>query len=275
MPLTAVAIRVSCPLAPRYAPVPPVIVLLPLGESFGETREPSSASDVTVGPMSDDFDLDDIALQFPERLRFWRIVFRTERVFGRLPVLIVTPAVVSLFATVWAVSHPSEVERHSVVALVPQSFGDVLVNALFGGFVAVLAVAGAVSLAAWAWYRLAGDPTWTADYAEVVTPGDAYKPLMFFELRCSGPIPVDPRSLGAVAAHVMLPFVEQDLGLREVKAFGGRDMTHRQTPCGPDSAHVAEGGAWALADSLVRAQRGAPDSRTSARPREGERRSDG
>jgi hypothetical protein len=138
--------------------------------------------------------------RFPRWRVFWRTWSGTEQRLGTLPMVIVTPAVVSLFATVWAVSNPSEIERRGVVRLVPQPLVNVVMNALFGGVVGVLAVIGVVFVGVWIWYRLlVGDATWDARY------GETTHEFMFFDLRCKPPVPVASSTLGAVECMVKTP----------------------------------------------------------------------
>lgn len=120
--------------------------------------------------------------QFPRFAVFWRTWIMTGRVLGSLPMVIVTPTLAALVATVLAAATPptTTIQRHAV--LIPPSLGDSVASAVVGAAVGILAVVAIVWCGVWLWYRITGaDREWEAVYA--ATDGDGE---MQFELRSKG-----------------------------------------------------------------------------------------
>jgi hypothetical protein len=126
---------------------------------------------------------------------YWRLVLRTERALGRLPMLLLIPVGGAFVGTAWSVTHPSlKIENGLIVG--QASFWEVLLGALVGGVVIFFALIGVMFAVGWFYYRVLdrGDDVWEAVYVD----GN-------FELRCKAENPVHVRDLGAVECRVRMP----------------------------------------------------------------------
>jgi hypothetical protein len=141
----------------------------------------------------------------PQRLRKWRVGARvvadTERELGSLPMVLLTPVIAAVFATVVAVHEPSTHVHDGVV--VGPSLLEALRYAVEGALGSILFVVVLVALLMWLPYRIAGDPVWKA----VGPRGSEQGPpeLWYFKLRRGGPHPADPGVLGALEFAVRMP----------------------------------------------------------------------
>ena len=93
---------------------------------------------------------------------FWRLVFWTEQMLGKLPMVLLMPVIGAIIGTAWAVSHPfKSFVRHGIVVS-HSTFWHVLLLAVIGGVGGIVVLAGLVVLCGIAYYRVRGDSTWYA-----------------------------------------------------------------------------------------------------------------
>ncbi len=146
----------------------------------------------------------------PMRFPRWRVFRRswsaTEAALARLPMLVLVPTAGAIVGSAWGVSHPFQTIRRGLV-VGQASFGRVLVSALVGGVVGLLALIGLVWVCIWAWYRLRGDAAWEVGwslYSKEPRPG-ILSTASTVILRCTGVPPVSVSALGHVEAVIRLP----------------------------------------------------------------------
>jgi hypothetical protein len=100
----------------------------------------------------------------PQHFPKWRVQARvaadTERLLGSLPMVLVTPVIAAVFATVVAVHEPSSHVAHAIV--IGPSLSSALRYAVEGALGSIFVIVGIVALAMWFRYRIGGDPVWKA-----------------------------------------------------------------------------------------------------------------
>jgi hypothetical protein len=127
-----------------------------------------------------------------------RVVADTEKELGSLPMVLLTPVIAAVFATVIAVSEPAaHVVQDTVEA---PGLAEALLYAAEGAAGGIILVILLVSLYEFVRYWFRGDSVWRAS-AEMNSP----PPNMFFELVIRGPHPSSPATLGALECLVETP----------------------------------------------------------------------